>query len=124
MRIVVDVARVVLAVYFIFNGLNHLANFKGMTQYAAFKKVPAPGFMVVLTGLMLIAGGASILFGYQVPWGVAILALFLVPTAFIMHNYWAENDPMAKANQMAHFLKNIALAAAALMLLAVPSWTW
>jgi putative oxidoreductase len=56
--------------------------------------------------------------------GIALLVIFLVPTAFVMHNFWAEQDPMAKANQMAHFLKNIALAAAVTMLAASPTWTW
>jgi putative oxidoreductase len=124
MRIAVDIARVILGLYFLYNGLNHLRNLKAMAEYARSKKVPSAEFLVALTGLMLLAGGISILSGYLVPWGIALLAIFLVPTAFIMHNFWAEQDPMAKANQMAHFLKNIALAAAVTMLAASPSWTW
>lgn len=124
MRIAVDIARVILGLYFLYNGLNHLRNVKAMAEYARFKKVPSAEFAVALTGLMLLAGGISILSGYLVPWGIALLVIFLVPTAFVMHNFWAEQDPMAKANQMAHFLKNIALAAAVTMLAASPSWTW
>jgi len=124
MQVVIDVARVVLGVYFLFSAFNHFANLKAMTQYAAFKKIPAPSLMVVSTGLMLAAGGASILLGYLIPWGVAVLAVFLVPAALLMHNFWTEEEPMARSNQMAHFLKNIALTAAVLMLLAVPSWRW
>jgi uncharacterized membrane protein YphA (DoxX/SURF4 family) len=124
MRIAVDIARVILGLYFLYNGLNHLRNLKAMAEYARFKKVPSAEFMVALTGLMLLAGGISILSGYLVPWGIALLVIFLVPTAFVMHNFWAEQDPMAKANQMAHFLKNIALAAAVTMLAASPTWTW
>ncbi len=124
MQIVIDVARVALGVYFLFSAFNHFANLKAMTQYAAFKKIPAPSLMVVATGLMMAAGGASILLGYLIPWGVAVLALFLVPAAVLMHNFWTEGEPMARSNQMAHFLKNIALTAALLMLLAVPSWRW
>ncbi|BDG62388.1 DoxX family protein [Caldinitratiruptor microaerophilus] len=124
MQVVFDVARVVLALYFLFNGVNHFAQWKGMTQYAAYKKVPAAGFMVILTGVMLLAGGASILFGYSVTAGAVILAVFLVPTAFLMHNFWAEEDTMSRMNQMAHFLKNIALAAAVLLLPAIADWSW
>lgn len=124
MALVFDIARVVLALYFVFNAVNHFAQWGAMTQYAAAKRVPAAGLMVILTGLMLLAGGASILFGYQITAGAIVLALFLVPTAFIMHNFWAEEDPMARANQMAHFLKNIALAAAVLMLPAISDWSW
>jgi len=124
MQVVIDVARVVFGVYFLFSAFNHFANLKAMAQYAAFKKVPAPSLMVLLTGLMLAAGGASILLGYLIPWGAAVLAVFLVSAAFLMHNFWVESEPMAKSNQMAHFLKNIALAAAVLMLLAIPNWNW
>jgi putative oxidoreductase len=124
MRVVVDVARVVLAAYFLFSGYNHLANLGSMAQYAASKKVPAPGFMVFLTGLMLLAGGASLLLGYQVTAGALVLAVFLVPVAVWMHGFWSEQDPMARGNQMAHFGKNIALAAAVLMLTAVGHWAW
>lgn len=124
MRVVFDVARVVLAVYFLFSGYSHLAQWKGMTQYAAYKKVPAAGFMVVVTGLMLLAGGASILLGYRVTAGAVILAAFLVPTAFLMHDFWAEKDMASRGNQMAHFLKNLALAAAVLLLPAIGNWSW
>jgi putative oxidoreductase len=68
MRIAVDIARVILGLYFLYNGLNHLRNLKAMAEYARFKKVPSAEFMVALTGLMLLAGGISILSGYLVPW--------------------------------------------------------
>jgi putative oxidoreductase len=74
--------------------------------------------MVVLTGLMLLLGGLSILLGFWVKVGAALLVLFLVPTAFIMHNFWTVTDPMARANDQAHFLKDLALAGAALMFFA------
>lgn len=124
MQVLFDIARVVLALYFLFNGVNHFAQHSAMTQYATYKKVPAAGFMVALTGLMLLAGGVSILLGYQVTAGAIILAIFLVPTAFWMHNFWAETDAGARMNQMAHFLKNIALAAAVLLLPRISDWSW
>ncbi|MBE3589209.1 MAG: DoxX family protein [Firmicutes bacterium] len=124
MQIAVDVARVVLALYLLFNGVNHFSNLKMMTEYTRYKKVPAPGLAVVVTGLMLLFGGVSILFGFLVPWGIGVTALFLVAAAVLMHNFWVEEDPMSKTNQMANFLKNFALAAALVMLLAVPSWKW
>ena len=122
MQVLFDVARVVLALFFLFHAANHLTQVKAMAQYAAYKKVPVPAFFVVLTGLMLAAGGLSLLVGYQVLAGAVILAVFLVPAAFWMHDFWAESDGMARVNQMAHFLKNIALAAAVLS--AVGSWAW
>lgn len=124
MQIAVDVARVVLGLYLLFSGANHFANLKMMTDYTRYKKIPFPMLAVVVTGLMLLFGGASILAGYLVPWGIGITALFLVAAAVLMHNFWVEEDAMAKSNQMSNFLKNFALAAALVMLLAVPNWSW
>ena len=70
---------------------------------------------------MLLLGGLSVATGYQPVIGTLLLVVFLVPVAFIMHNFWAETDPMVRANQMAHFLKNLALAGAALALMGVPT---
>jgi len=40
----------------------------------------------------------------------------LIPTAFIMHAYWKETDPMAKMNEQIAFNKDISLAGAALII--------
>jgi uncharacterized membrane protein YphA (DoxX/SURF4 family) len=42
--------------------------------------------------------------------------MFLVLAAFLMHPFWAAQDQMMMANQMAHFNKNLALAGAALLI--------
>ncbi|GBD18014.1 hypothetical protein HRbin27_00505 [bacterium HR27] len=115
------VGRIVFGLFFVFNGINHFANVRTLSMYAASKGVPAPQAAVIVTGIMLLLGGASVATGYQPVIGNLLLIIFLVPAAFWMHNFWAETDPMARANQMAHFLKNLALAGAALALLGVPT---
>jgi hypothetical protein len=60
---------------------------------------------------MAVAGGLSVALG-----ALLILA-FLLPVAFFMHAFWKETDEQAKANQMAHFMKNMAMAGAALVIL-------
>ncbi|MBI2874415.1 MAG: DoxX family protein [Firmicutes bacterium] len=118
------VGRVLFGVYFIFSGLNHFLQLPTMIGYSKYKGVPAPGFLVPLTGLMLILGGLSILTGIMVTWGLALLVLFLVPTTLIMHRYWNIEDPTAKMGEMVNFLKNLALVGATLMLLAISDWSW
>jgi len=58
----------------------------------------------------------SILLGYKPKIGAWLIFLFLVPTAFLMHNFWAILDPMQSQNQMAHFMKNLSMAGAALLI--------
>lgn len=53
---------------------------------------------MIVSGLMLIAGGLSILLGYQVVIGAWLLIVFLVLTAIMMHDFWTQSDPMARGN--------------------------
>lgn len=90
-----------------------------MAGYAASKGVPAPQAAIILTGLLLLIGGLSILTGVMPRVGVLAIALFLLPVSFTMHNFWAIADPMEKAMQTVNFTKNMALFGSALMFLAI-----
>jgi putative oxidoreductase len=114
--IVLLIGRVVFSFFFILSGFNHLTKLSMMSAYAGSAGVPAPTVAVAVTGLMLLAGGLSVLLGLRPKLGAALLVVFLVPTAIIIHKFWGIADPMMAANQFAHFWKNIALAGGALMI--------
>lgn len=116
--------RIIFAVFFIYGGVNHFSNFKSMTQYAAYKKVPAPGLGVFISGLLLIGGGLSILTGYFIQPALITLAIFLIVSAFSIHDFWTLEDNTARIGDMNQFLKNVALASSCLVLLEVTNWTW
>lgn len=116
--LVLLIGRIVFSFFFIYSGFNHLTKLSMVSQYAGASGVPAPTVAVAVTGLMLLAGGFSILLGVQPKVGAALLIVFLVPTAVMMHKFWGVADPMMAANQAAQFWKNIALAGAALMIFA------
>jgi len=120
MEIAFLVGRIVLGVYYLFNALNHFRSLNMMAGYAGSKGVPAPKLAVAGTGVLLLLGGLSILLGVQPTIGVILIVVFLVPVAFMMHNFWAVQDPQMKMMEMVNFMKNIALAASALMFLAIP----
>lgn len=107
--------RVLFSLFFLMSGYNHLTKLGMTAQYAASQGLPAPKLAVVVSGLMLLAGGLSILLGYQVRWGALLLVVFLVSAAVTMHRFWGVADPMMAQNQMIHFWKNIVMAGAALM---------
>lgn len=87
------IGRVIFAGYFIFNGINHFVNIKMMSGYSKSKGVPVPSVAVSITGLLLLAGGLSILLGVHPRAGLACLFVFLVPVSILMHNFWAIKDP-------------------------------
>ncbi len=116
MDILLVIGRVLFALIFINLGIAHLTKLNDMTGYAQFKKVPAPKLAVIVTGLMLIIGALYIVFGVYADLGALLLAIFLVPTAFMMHNFWTIQDPQAKQGEMINFFKNLSLAGAALII--------
>jgi uncharacterized membrane protein YphA (DoxX/SURF4 family) len=120
MQIAFLIGRIVLGVYYLFNAFNHFRNLNMMAGYAGSKGVPAPKLAVAGTGVLLLLGGLSILLGVQPTIGVILIVVFLVPVAFMMHNFWAVQDPQMKMMEMVNFTKNLALAASALMFLAIP----
>lgn len=118
------VGRIVVGGFFLMNGMNHFMKTADMARYTRSKGVPAAGAAVLLSGLMLLAGGLSLLLGYLPRVGVAILVVFLVPTAFLMHDFWKLEDPQAQMAEMGNFMKNLALAGALLMTLPLETWPY
>jgi uncharacterized membrane protein YphA (DoxX/SURF4 family) len=118
-------ARVLFSVYFIGSGVRHLTRTKSYAEYAkAVGNVPMPTAAVIVTGLMLLAGGLCILLGWHPRVGALLLVAFLIPVAIIIHHYWTYADPMQRAGEEAQFWKNITLAGAALYIAAKPHWPW
>lgn len=109
------VGRILFSLLFVASGLNHFAQLGAMSEYAESKGVPAPRLMVLLSGAMILAGGLSVLLWKWVVWGAGLLLLFLLVAAFTIHDFWTLEDEEEKQEQMAHFMKNLALAGAALI---------
>jgi uncharacterized membrane protein YphA (DoxX/SURF4 family) len=100
-------------------GLNHLTKAEAMTGYAGFKKVPASKFSVLVSGVLLIAGGLSVILGVYADLGALVIAVLLVLMALKMHDFWAQADAQAKQTEMIGFFKNISMAGGALIMFAI-----
>ena len=109
------IGRILYASLFVLSGINHFTQLQSLSRYAASMGVPASTWAVIVTGLMILLGGLSILLGYRVKIGAVLLSVFLVMTAFMMHPFWAMEEPLQAQAQMAHFMKNLSLAGAALI---------
>ena len=117
MRALHVLGRMIFGGFFAYSGINHLQNSAGMAQYAGAKGVPAPQQAVQATGVMLLAGGLSIIAGLKPRQGLALITAFLVPVSFQMHRFWEEQDPQQRQMEMIQFMKNMALVGASLALL-------
>ncbi len=99
---------------FIMSGFLHFSQQE--IGYAAQSGVPMAGFLVPASGVLAMAGGLSILFGYRARIGAWLVVLFLVPVTLTMHNFWAVKDPMMAQMQMAMFMKNVSMIGGALLI--------
>jgi putative oxidoreductase len=112
--------RVVFGGYFLYNGINHFLNRQMLVEYARSKGVPAPEAAVAASGMLILAGGLSVLTGTQPKVGAGLIATFLLGVSPQMHAFWKEQDPERWMQEMVNFTKNMALAGASLMAAAHP----
>ena len=116
-------ARVLFGGVLAFMGLNHFSDVEGMAGYAEMKGLPAPAFSVVASGVMLVLGGVGVVTGIAPVLSAGALATFLLVSAVTMHDFWAVPEDQTQ-DEMTGFLKNVALAGGALVLLAVGGQAW
>ncbi|MFM8621465.1 MAG: DoxX family protein [Candidatus Nanopelagicaceae bacterium] len=121
MNVVLAIGQILFALIFINSGISHLTKLDAMTGYAKYKKVPAAKLSVIVSGLMILVGGIFVALGIYADLGALLIAIFLIPTAFMMHNFWKETDPTAKMNETIGFFKDLSLAGAALIIYALVS---
>lgn len=120
MEYVFLLGRILYGGFFIVGGLNHFSHLGMMSGFVASKGVPAGKVAIIISGLLIIIGGASIVLGCRPEIGVLCIVVFLVPVTFMMHASWQEADAMQQMNQRVNFQKNLALLGAALMILIIP----
>lgn len=108
------------ALIFITSGITH---FSSSTQaYAMAHGIPP--WMTMLAGVMACVGGLCVATGFRAREGACLIAGFLAPVTLVMHRFWGLGDPAMAADQMAHFMKNLALFGAALMIVYEGSTPW
>jgi putative oxidoreductase len=121
MDIVFLIGRILFAALMLGSAFAHFSQAKPMAGYAQSKGVPAATAGVYGGGVLLLLGGLSVLLGVWADLGALLLVAFLLPTAFLMHAFWKETDPMARQMEMIQFQKDTALAGAALFFFALYS---
>ncbi len=116
--------RVLFGMLFIMMGMMHFVKLDDVSAMAASKGVPAAKPATIVSGLMMLVGGLFVLLGWHRFIGAGLIAIFLLFSATLTHQFWKESDPMAKMNEMAHFMKDLALAGAALLIAFYASSFW
>ncbi len=118
-EVIFFIGRILLGGFLLYSAYSHFSNIKDLTAYTEMKKVPMPKVAVIVSGLLLLFGGYTIITGTRVVVGIAALTLFFIPVTFTMHAFWKEEGQVRSMDQV-QFMKNLALLGAILMLLAIP----
>jgi putative oxidoreductase len=113
-RYLLFAGRQLFAVIFIIASAGHFTS--GTIALAAQHGVPMASLLVPVSGLIALAGGLSLLFGYRTKFGAWLLVIFLVPVTLTIHNFWAVSDPMEFQLQLTLFMRNLMLIGGALLI--------
>lgn len=117
MDVVILIGRILFAAVFLGGAVGHFTSTAAMSAYTESMGLRPGRLFVIGSGVWQLAAGLLVVLGAWTDLGALMLAVFLLPTAVIMHRFWAAPDAEAKMNEQIHFNKDIALAGAALILL-------
>jgi uncharacterized membrane protein YphA (DoxX/SURF4 family) len=125
MTVLRSVARPLLASMFFYGGVSAIKNAKTMAPRARpvadaiHNAAPgveiSPANLVRASGVLQIAAATSLATGHVPRTSSVILAGSLVPATATGHQFWNETDPVARKNQLVHFLKNLSMIGGLLM---------
>lgn len=119
MDVVALIGRILFVLLFLGSAVSHITQANAMAGYAASRGLPQPKLAVIGSGVLMLIGALMVLLGIWIDLGALLLVIFLVPTAILMHPFWKETDAMSKQTEMISFQKDISLAGASLLILAL-----
>ncbi len=102
------VGRILLAAIFLLSGVAKLAQHASTVAYAASAGLPLANLAIWVAGAVEILGALALLLGFRAKWGALALAIYLVPTTLLFHNFWAYSG-MDQQMQLGHFMGNLAI---------------
>lgn len=100
--------RILMGAVFAYMGFYKIVNWGATTAWMDMKGLPFIPFLLVIAIVIELGGGILMILGYKTKIVATIIALFLIPTTFIFHNFWAL-PPEMKASEFLSFLQNITI---------------
>jgi putative oxidoreductase len=111
------IGRALLSILFLVSFFLKVTGYSQMVGYATAKGMPMAGVGVAIAAVLELVGGIAILTGFQTRIVAWIMFLYIIPTTYFFHNFWMMTG-MERQDNMAHFLKNLAIMGGLLILAA------
>jgi putative oxidoreductase len=113
---VIFIARIALAVLFLWGGVMKLLGYAGFVGYLHSKGVPFVQVAAPIAVAVETLGGVFLVLGFKIrPLGL-IMAVYTVGTAVLGHDFWNIADAAGQHDMLIHFWKNIGIAGGFLLL--------
>lgn len=109
------IGRILISVVFIVAGIGKVTGFSMEEGFVASKHLPLPAVALGIAMIIELIGGLAILTGFYTRFTAWIVFLYMIPTTFLFHNFWAMQGA-ARQDNMAHFEKNLAIMGGLLLL--------
>ncbi|HLI08216.1 MAG TPA: DoxX family protein [Ktedonobacteraceae bacterium] len=111
------VGHLMLAGIFIFGGSSAFLEPGGRVQKVESAGIPQPKQAVTLNGAIMVFGGTLLALGIFPRFAALMLFGSLVPTTFVGHSFWTEENDASRKAQQTQFLKNLGLMGGLLIVL-------
>lgn len=112
------VGRFLLGLYFIIPGISKITNFEEMSAYMQAHDVPLIHFLLPLATLIQLSAGAALIVGYNGKIAAFLLAGLTLIISIYMHNFWGMEEGVSRMHETQNFIKNMAIMAGLLMVVA------
>lgn len=110
-RMLLLAGRALLGLYFVLPGITKITGFSDMSAYMAAHGVPFIPVLLVLTIVIQIGGGLSLMAGYKTQLVAFLLAGLTLIISVFMHDFWSMEEGLQRAHEMQNFVKNMAIMA-------------
>jgi putative oxidoreductase len=102
--------RFLLAVIFLLSGIDKFMHYAPTLGYMTKAGLPFPEVLLVISAILETVAALAIIAGWNTRWAAAALVLWMIPVTLVFHN------PSGGQEQMAHFMKNVAIMGGLLVL--------
>ena len=109
------VGRILIGILFLVAGIMKAMNIAGTTAYMTRLGFPAPELMAYLSTIIEVGAGVLLIIGWQTRRVAWLLVLYVLIATGMAHRFW-EYEAAQRGNQINHFLKNLALIGAMLLI--------
>ncbi|WP_133645990.1 DoxX family protein [Paraburkholderia flava] len=113
---VILIARIALAVLFLWSGVMKVLGYAGFVGYLQSKGVPFVQIAAPIATAVEVLGGLFLILGFKIrPLGL-VMAVYTIATAVLGHDFWNITDPALQHDMLIHFWKNVGIAGGFLLL--------